>query len=141
MPATELPLVYSILADLIVALHVGYVSFVVIGQLLIWIGIPFRWRWIRNPWFRCTHLATMLIVGLEAAFGIECPLTRWEAQLRTLAGETVSEGTFIGRWLHAAIFVSVDPAMLEKLHILFAILVLATFLFWPPVFSRRHSKQ
>jgi hypothetical protein len=134
-------MLYSILADLIVALHVCYVSFVVIGQILIWLGIPLRWRWIRNPWFRCSHLVAMLIVGLEAAFGIECPLTRWEAQLRTLAGETVAEGSFIGRWLHAAIFVNVDPALLETLHILFAVLVFATFIFWPPSFARRASKR
>jgi hypothetical protein len=127
---------YSILADLIVAVHAGYVGFVVIGQLLIWAGIAFKWKWVRGFWFRTAHLIAMLIVGLEAACGFECPLTTWEAQLRDLAGGTVAEGSFVGRLLHGAIFVNVDPALLEILHILVALLVLATFIFWPPSFRR-----
>lgn len=33
---------YSLLADAIVAVHVAYVSYVVIGQLLIWWGLMLR---------------------------------------------------------------------------------------------------
>ncbi len=132
-------MLYSILADLIVAIHVCYVSFVVIGQLVIWLGLILKWRWIRNPWFRCTHLIAMLIVGVEAIFDIECPLTAWEAYLRNLAGETVSEGSFVGRCLHSIIFVNVNTNVLEGLHIFCAILVLATFILRPPSFSRRSA--
>ena len=30
---------YGSLADLIVAIHVGYVGYVVVGQLIIWLGL------------------------------------------------------------------------------------------------------
>jgi hypothetical protein len=67
---------YRLIADAIVAVHVAYVAYVVIGQLLIWLGLTFRWSWVRNPWFRWTHLIMMVIVGAEALLDIECPLTR-----------------------------------------------------------------
>src|ERR1700682_3455198 len=76
---------YAILADLVTTIHFAYVAFVVIAQLLILVGIVLRWKWIRNPWFRCIHLAMILIVALEAMGGIQCPLTVWDEQLRALA--------------------------------------------------------
>jgi hypothetical protein len=38
---------YSFLADVVVALHVAYVGFVVVGLLLILLGLPLRWSWGR----------------------------------------------------------------------------------------------
>lgn len=54
------------MADAIVGVHVAYVSYVAIGQLLIWLGPAMHWRWVRNPWFRWTHLIAIVIVGREA---------------------------------------------------------------------------
>ena len=130
-------MIYRVLADFIVALHFSFVGFVVLGQMLIWGGVARGWGWVRNPWFRILHLLAIMIVGLEAIGGINCPLTIWELRLRQLAGQSVEEGSFIGRWLHAAIFLDVDPAILNSLHVGFALLVLATFLLWPPTFRRR----
>jgi hypothetical protein len=131
---------YRFLADVIVAIHVGYVAYVVVGQLLIWLGIVFGWRWIRNPWFRWTHLVMMLIVGVEAAFDIECPLTRWERMFRELAGQQVSGESFIGRLLHDLIFVDWPAWVINCLHIVFALVVLGTFVLVPPR-RRQHSVQ
>jgi len=55
---------------------VAYISYVVLGQLAILVGIVRRWQWIRNPWFRWTHLLMILVVAWEAVQGITCPLTR-----------------------------------------------------------------
>jgi hypothetical protein len=129
-------LLYRTLADLIVAIHVGYVSFVVFGQFAIWIGLLLRWRWIRNMWFRSIHLLMIVIVGLEAAFGITCPLTRWEAELRALGGQEVAGDSFLGRLLHNLIFVDLPPAVIAGMHIAFALLVLGTFVLWPPLRKR-----
>ena len=123
---------YGILADAIVAVHVAYVSYVVFGQLLIWLGLVLRWQWIRNPWFRWTHLVMMLIVGAEAAFNIECPLTRWENVLRGWAGQPVRGDSFVGRLLHDLIFVSWPTWVVNCLHIAFALVVLGTFVLAPP---------
>jgi hypothetical protein len=48
---------------------------------LIWIGILLGWKWIRNPWFRYTHMFMILIVAAEATIGMTCPLTDWENDL------------------------------------------------------------
>jgi hypothetical protein len=124
-------MLYRYLADFIVAVHVAYVSFVVFGQLAIWIGLAFRWRFVRNARFRWIHLVMMSIVGLEAVFGISCPLTEWEANLRRLAGQEV-EGEFVGRLLHNLIFVNLPSSALAGLHVTFAVLVIATFVLAPP---------
>ena len=124
---------YALVADFIVAIHVAYVSFVVVGQLAIWLGLALRWRWVRSFWFRVSHLTAIAIVGLEAAFGVTCPLTNWENQLRELGGQTVAEGSFIGRLLHNTLFYEGVPEWYFSVgHIAFALLVLATFILAPP---------
>ena len=95
---------YAVLADVVVALHVSYVGYVVVGQLAIWLGLSLRCRWARNFWFRVTHLFAIAVVALEAAMGWRCPLTVWEDQLRELAGQTVGTGSFMGRLFHDLIF-------------------------------------
>jgi hypothetical protein len=123
---------------MIVAVHVAYVLFVVLGQLAIWVGLGLGWRWIYHPWFRWVHLVMMTVVGLEAALGITCPLTRWEAEFRALAGQQATHDTFVGRLLHNLIFVELSPAVLSAVHIIFALLVLGTFVLAPP--RRRHGR-
>jgi hypothetical protein len=124
---------YSALADMLVAVHAAYVAYVVVGLLLIWIGLFAGWRWIRNPWFRITHLIAIAIVAIEAIFEIECPLTAWERQLREAASEPVADASFIGRVLHDVLFLEDLPAWaFTAMHIGFAVLVLATFVLVPP---------
>src|SRR5262245_472887 len=100
---------YRLLADLIVAVHSGYVAFVLVGQILIVAGLLRGWGWVRNWWFRVAHLAAIVIVALEAVFDVPCPLTVWEARLREWAGQEASKGTFVGDLLHDLIFVDAPP--------------------------------
>jgi hypothetical protein len=123
---------YAFLADLIVAVHIAYVSFVVVGQLAILIGLALKWSWIRNFWFRISHLVAIVIVGLEAAWDVTCPLTNWERQARLLAGQTPTEGSFIGRLFDNILFYDLPKWYFNALHIAFAVLVLATFVLAPP---------
>jgi hypothetical protein len=123
---------YGLLTDLLVAVHVGYFCYIVIGQLLIWLGLALRWQWVRNPWFRWTHLLAITIVATEAAFAWDCPLTVWEGQLRAAAGQEVSGESFVGRLLHALIFLRLPSWAYPIIHIGFAVLVLGTFVLAPP---------
>src|SRR5260370_31564369 len=100
---------YSLLADVVVAIHVAYVSFVLLGQLAICVGVVLRWGWVRNFWFRSAHLLAIAIVAMEAICNVQCPLTAWEDRLRTLAGQEVAEGSFIGRFLHNLMFFNAEP--------------------------------
>jgi hypothetical protein len=127
-----MPTFYAVAADLIVAAHFAYVAFVIVGLLLTLIGIARRWEWVRNPWFRGVHLATILIVVAEAWLGIVCPLTSWEKQLRQLAGQASYRGDFVGRWLHEILFFDVPPWAFTLIYTAFGLAVLATFVFAPP---------
>jgi hypothetical protein len=122
---------YGYLADLIVGFHAAYVTFVVFGQLAILLGAVLRWRWIGNLWFRVLHLLMIAVVALEAVMGWECPLTRWERDLRVLAGQPVSGETFVGRLFHYLIFYNAPPWAWTLLYVGFALLVLSTFYFAP----------
>jgi hypothetical protein len=123
---------YALLADLIVAVHVAYVGFVVLGELMILAGLAFRWRWVRNRWFRLAHLIAIVFVAAEAVFDIACPLTVWEDHLRQAAGQEVAAGTFVGRWLDALLFFNLPPWVFTIAYVAFAALVLATLLLVPP---------
>jgi hypothetical protein len=123
---------YAVLADGVVAVHVAYVAFIVLGQLLILLGAACRWRWVRNFWFRVTHLVAIAIVAVEAAFDYTCPLTSLEYTLRDWAGEQPSAESFIGRLLQSVIVHDWPPWVFNVSHITFGFLVLLTFVLAPP---------
>ncbi len=122
----------KLLADFIVMFHAAYVSFVVFGLVAILIGVALRWGWVRNFWFRAIHLTMIGIVVLEALFGITCPLTDWESQLRLKAGEAGYAGDFIGYWAHQLIFYDAPPWVFTVIYILFGLAVLGAFVLAPP---------
>ncbi|MCI0377380.1 MAG: DUF2784 domain-containing protein [Gemmataceae bacterium] len=126
---------YGLLADAIALIHLGYVSFVVLGQLFILFGILFRWSWIRNFWFRAIHLGMILIVAAESLGGLMCPLTTWENKLRVLAGQPVQGDSFIARLVDEVMNFNSIPFnhwIFTASYLGFAALVLATFFIAPP---------
>jgi Protein of Unknown function (DUF2784) len=131
---------YAYLADALVAFHVGYVAYVVLGQLVILLGVVCRWQWVRNFWFRLSHLAAIAIVALEAAFGYTCPLTTLERFLREQAGQRPSAESFMGRLFQSVIFHDWPPRVFEVSNIGFGLLVLLTFVLarprWPQFLRR-----
>ena len=124
---------YAVLADLIAATHLAYVSFVILGLLIVLIGSVLRWQFVRNFWFRTTHLAMILIVVFEAVMGIMCPLTVWEYQLRVAAGrQDISDGSFVARLVHNLMFFDLPPMAFTIGYCLFGLAVLASWWFIPP---------
>ncbi|MFO0868638.1 MAG: DUF2784 domain-containing protein [Pirellulales bacterium] len=125
-------MVYRLLADGVVVIHAAYVLWVIVGLLLTLAGIVGRWSWIRGFWFRTTHLAMILIVVAEAWWGVVCPLTTWERQLRERAGEETYEGDFIANTVHELLFIEAPPWVFTAGYSAFGALVLLTFLLAPP---------
>jgi hypothetical protein len=119
----------ALLADLIVSLHLAFVAFVVLGQILIVIGGAVGWGWVRNPWFRVAHLAATAFVALEAIIGLACPLTVWEFALR---GEEGQPATLIGRIADRVLFYDFPEWVFTAAYIAFALLVAATLWLVPP---------
>ena len=78
-------MLYSIAADVIVAIHFAFVFFVPFGALL-----ALKWHWI--PWLHLPAAAWGLFIELT---GRDCPLTDFENALRSSAGESGYAGGFI----------------------------------------------
>ena len=119
-------------ADVVVAIHVAYVAFIMVGQVAIVLGVVLRWGWIRNFWFRLAHLLAIGFVAFEAIWGVACPLTVWEDELRRSSGQTITEGTFIGRFLHDILFYDAESWIFTTCYVAFALLVLMSFVLAPP---------
>ena len=128
---------YALLADALALFHGAYVLFVVLGQVLIMIGWAASWGWTRNPWFRWLHLGAIGLVLLEVVFGVYCPLTVMEADWRELAGQGAYGETFIGHWVNRLLYYEVPLWRMHVLYVLFGILVVWTFLKYPPRRRRR----
>lgn len=142
-------LFYEILADIIVVIHVAYLAYVVLGQLAILAGWPLGWQWIRNPWFRFSHMAMILVVAVEAVVQYECPLTTWERELREAAGQKemaggrffdLEEASFTARIFREVLFVGAHPSFVDYLPLTyysFAAVVVVCFILAPPRLRRR----
>ena len=89
---------YRLLADLVLSVHVLFVIFVVFGLPLIVIGGYLGWRWVRYPVWRYLHLGGLVVVILQAWFGMICPLTTLEMWLRKQAMASTYSGSFIQHW-------------------------------------------
>jgi hypothetical protein len=129
-------------ADLVTAIHAGYVAFVVAGFVAILIGGAAHWNWVRNFYFRVVHLAMILLVCCEALMGATCPLTVWENALRAGAVEHGYSRDFIGYWLDRLIFYEAPAWMFTAAYLTFGALVLLTFWFVPvksPAANRSRS--
>ncbi len=125
-------LIYRLLADGVVMVHVAWVLFLVLGQVAIVVGLALGKSWARNVWFRSIHLAMIGYVVLEAVLGWDCPLTVWEQRLRERAGQETYPGDFLGTWAHRLLFVDAEPWVFTLVYALFGLLVAATFVGAPP---------
>ena len=135
---TALQWLYLVLADLVLVVHFAFVAFIILGLALIWIGWFRGWTFVRNLWFRASHLAAMGVVVAESAAGFVCPLTVWEDRLRFLAGgEQRYQESFIQHWLHQVIFLDVEPRIFTVFYLAFFLVLVLSFWFVPPHWPRR----
>ena len=132
----------SLFADLIVSIHFVYVIFVIGGLFVIILGGILRWRFIKNFWFRAIHLAMILLVVFEALFGISCPLTDWEYELRIAAGQqNATDMAFVTRLIHQLIFYEFPQIVFTIAYCLFGAAVLATWWFIPPFLPWKQERK
>ena len=119
-------------ADAILYSHALFVLFVVVGLLLILAGKPLAWAWVRNPWFRLTHLLAIGVVVLQSWLGLICPLTTWEMALRSKAGGATYTGSFIAHWVESLLYYQAAPWVFAVCYTAFGALVLASWLWVRP---------
>lgn len=126
------PALAALLADLLLALHVGVVAFVVLGEMGILAGARLGWRWVRRRWLRLAHLGLMVFIALQAALGRLCPLTIWEQDLRRLAGQSSYGESFIAHWLGRLLYWDLPWWVFVTAYAAFALLVSLTWRWIPP---------
>jgi hypothetical protein len=128
-------------ADILVTIHLAFVAFVVVAQLLIVVGWLCGWAWVRNFWFRTIHLLSIGVVAAEGLAGIECPLTGWERQLRGGDVRNLTGASPVGRFANRILFYDADHVWFQRGHITFGALVLLTFIVAPPRWPWRRAGQ
>ena len=129
MTQAESSVVYLLAADAVLALHVLFVAFVVLGLVLILAGKGLQWSWVRNPWFRATHLLAISVVVVQSWLGVICPLTTFEMTLRSRAGGTVYPGSFVAHWLEAILYYQAPPWVFAACYTIFGAAVVGSW-FW-----------
>src|SRR5918992_993744 len=116
------------IADALLVVHFLIVVFIVGGLVLVWVGAPLGWRWVRNRWFRYLHLGAIVFVAAEALLGIVCPLTVWEDLLR---GDLRAE-SFVGRWVRYFLYYRAPEWIFTTAYVLWTLATLLTLRFVPP---------
>ncbi|HJR76683.1 MAG TPA: DUF2784 domain-containing protein [Nitrospiraceae bacterium] len=87
-------MLYLVLADLVLLVHLLFVLFVVGGGL-------FALRW---PWIAWLHLPAAAWGAAIEFMGWICPLTPLENRLLDRSGESAYEGDFIGHYLVSLLY-------------------------------------
>ncbi len=139
-----------LLADLVLVLHVGVVTFVVGGLLLVWVGNGlgpsflnrFLNRFVNRLGFRLAHGLAIALVVAESWLGIACPLTTLERALRARAG-VAAPGTgegFIAGGLSRLLYYDAPAWVFSLGYSLFGLLVVATWWRFPPRRGRRRER-
>lgn len=87
-------MIYQILADLILVVHLLFVAFVVAGGLLV----------LKKRWIALLHVPAAIWGALIELMGWYCPLTPLENHFRHLAGSSGYEGGFIENYFVPVIY-------------------------------------
>ena len=87
-------MLYRILADCVVLVHVAFVTFVVLGGFLTW-----RWRWVVLAHVPCALWGIAIEYG-----GWVCQLTPLENALRARAGLEGYRGGFVEHYVIPALY-------------------------------------
>jgi hypothetical protein len=105
-------MIYQILADVVLVLHLLFIIFVVGGGLLV-----LKWRWVAFP-----HLPAAIWGAVIEFMGWYCPLTPLENHLRHIAGQSGYEGGFIEHYLLPVIY---PHGLTSEVQIMLGIFVVA----------------
>jgi hypothetical protein len=125
------PSVLILLADLVLALHLGIILFNLFGLIAIPLGAWRGWRFVRRRGWRLLHLLIMAVVALQAVAGRACFLTLWQFALTHAAGAGGSDAPLIRRWVESVIYWPLPPGFFVALYL--AVLVYAALLWrWVP---------
>ncbi len=85
---------YRLLADVVVVLHLAVIVFVAVGGLLAW----------RRPSLLAAHVVAVVWAVAIVTIGFTCPLTPLEKELRQRADGDTYDGGFIDHYLTDVVY-------------------------------------
>jgi Protein of Unknown function (DUF2784) len=120
---------YAVLADLVVIVHVLFVSFVVFGGLLV-----LRFQWV--VWIHLPALCWGILIEL---LGVGCPLTPLENRLRHQAGEVGYPGGFLEHYLVPILY---PDGLTRRLQIALgvALIIINAIVYWRVIARWRRDR-
>lgn len=87
-------MLYGLMADLVVVVHLAFIVFVGAGSLL-------ARRW---PWLAWLHAPSLIWAVTSITIGLPCLLTPLEKLLRRMAGEGAYGGGFIDHYVEGVVY-------------------------------------
>ncbi len=87
-------MLYRLMADLVVVIHVAFIVFVGAGSLLA----------RRRPRLAWLHAPSLTWAVASLTMGLPCPLTALEKLLRRLAGEGAYGGGFVDHYVEGVVY-------------------------------------
>jgi hypothetical protein len=115
----QLPTEFALaLAILVLALHLGFVLWVMVGAIFT------RHR----PWFSTVHIACAVYGVIIEAGPWPCPLTLLENWFEVQAGRTPYRGPFLLHYLDAIVYPRVPPQLLTAAAV--AVLAVNAAIYW-----------
>jgi hypothetical protein len=107
-------MLYGLLADLVVVVHLGFIAFVAVGGFL-------AWRWPRLLWL---HVPAVIYALVIVTVGFDCPLTPLEKHLRHAAGQAGYAKGFVDHYLSGVLY---PDRLLVLAQALVAVAVIASY--------------
>jgi hypothetical protein len=120
-------MIYRLLADAVVVIHLTVVLFVIAGAALL------LWR----RWIAWVHLPVVAWVIFAECFQYLCPLTNLENWLREQGGAEGYRGDFVAHYLIPVLYPAGLTARIQVLFGLFVLIINATL--YTLAFRRRRS--
>ncbi len=131
------PTALSVLADLVLLIHLGVILFNLFGLVAIPLGAWRGWRFVRIFWWRALHLAILGLVALQAVLDRACFLTLWQDALLRQAGEPASAEPLIRRWIAWLVFWPLPLWVFALLYVAVCLYAIALWRLVPPAWPRR----
>ena len=130
-------MLYKILADIIVIVHLFWILFMLIGFLLTLCGL-FRREFLDRWLFRTIHLFGIAYVSLLAIMGKYCPLTLWENTLRAKYDPSLTyPGSFMIHYVERLVYPDINPLIIRIPTTFIAVFTVIVFILRPPRGIRR----
>ena len=124
---------YKLLADLIVVIHFVWITFMLLGFLLILQAFFYKKAFFDWFKFRIIHLIGIFYISLLSILGKYCPLTILENFLRSRYElNLVYPGSFIIHYLERLVYPAVNPLIIQIPTAFIAVFTILVFIIRPP---------